>query len=77
MCVLHWYVVNFLPPKGCSHPTSPPAYLKPQDPRGLSHLLPLRPDQADLCYIFARGLRPTYVCPWLVAQTLGAHWGLG
>lgn len=79
-----------LPPTS-PHPTLPQACLWENAPlppalpllwslkslKDYSHLLPLRPDQANPCYIFAKGHKQASVYYWLVAQSLEAPWGLG
>ena len=68
---------SFFPHRDCF---SPPGLSLPWGLKSLEgqvHFLPLRPDQADLCYIFARSSDQPMYAAWLVAQSLGAPRGLG
>jgi hypothetical protein len=74
-------VPHLIPPPPCLQEDVLPPYLPvPWDLKSLegeAHLLPLMPGQADLCYIYASGLRLACVWFWLAAQSLGALWHLG
>jgi len=55
---------SLLPLIGCFPPPDLPLPWGLKSLEDLAHLLPLRPDEVDLCYICAGGLRLVRVCSW-------------